>query len=166
MAAAEPDFQRARYLAALGRTAEAREALAAVRAGVPDHLGALLLEASLLQEERQDDGALLLCRRAAAAWPLAAEALNALARCLHALGRHEEALARARDAQAVLGEEDNVLQTAPVYLTLVWCLRELRRYQEALSAAEEGLSRVADGVLAHWASVVEEELARSERQRC
>jgi tetratricopeptide (TPR) repeat protein len=164
--AADPGFERARWLAALGRVAEAREALDAVLASAPSHRGALLLQASLLLEERQDEPALALCRRAVAAWPRCAEALNALARCLHALGRDEEALEAARAAQALLGEGDNGLQGAPVYLTLVWCLRELRRYGEALSAAEEGLARSPDGVLAHWASVVEEELARAQRPRC
>jgi tetratricopeptide (TPR) repeat protein len=162
----EPEFARARWLAALGRLDEARAALAAVLRASPDHLGALLLRATLLQEERQDEPALEVCRRAVEAWPRSAEALNGLARCLHALGRHAEALECARRAQALLAEGDNALQAAPVYLTLVWCLRELRRYREALAAAEEGLERVADGVLAHWASVVEEDLARAERQRC
>ena len=166
MAAADHGFERARWLAALGRVTEAREALDAVLAAAPIHRGALLLQATLLLEERQDEPALAWCRRAVAAWPRCAEALNALARCLHALGRDEEALEAAQGAQALLGEGDNGLQTAPVYLTLVWCLRELRRYPEALTAAEEGLARSPDGVLAQWASVVEEELARAQRQRC
>jgi acyl-CoA thioester hydrolase len=46
----------------------------------------------------------------------------------------------AHEARALLGEGDNFTQTAAVYLTLVWCLREMRRYREAIAAAEEGLA--------------------------
>ncbi len=53
-----------------------------------------------------------------------------------------------------------------MYLTIVWCLRELERLPEALAAAEEGLRRTPDAVLAEWASVVEQELAESEKERC
>ena len=49
---------------------------------------------------------------------------------------------------------------------MVWCLREMRRYREALAVAEEGLRRTPDVVLAQWASQVEEDLARAERERC
>ena len=58
------------------------------------------------------------------------------------------------------------VQAAPVYLTLVWCLRELRRLREAVAMAEEGLARTPDVLLAEWANQVEEELARAERERC
>ena len=54
----------------------------------------------------------------------------------------------------------------PVYLTLLWCLREKRQLKEALAVAEEGLGRCYDSVLAQWASTVEEELAEAERERC
>ena len=60
----------------------------------------------------------------------------------------------------------NDRQAAPVYLTLVWCLRETRRLREALAAAEEGLRRTPDAVLAEWAGVVEQELAEAEKERC
>ena len=161
----EDGFPAARRLAMLGRP-EAGASLDAVLARRPDHVPALLLRAALLQEERRDEVALGLCQRAVAASPRSAEAMNGLARCLHALGRDEEALATVRQAQALLDEGDNALQAAAVYLTQVWCLRELRRLPEALAAAEEGLVRSPDAVLAHWASVVEEELARAQRQRC
>jgi tetratricopeptide (TPR) repeat protein len=165
MSEAAGEFEEARRLAVLGRP-QAGAALDAVLARAPRHVGALLLRATLLLEERRDEAALVLCRRAVEAAPRSAEALNGVARCLHALGRDEEGLAAAREAQAVLDDGDNALQAAAVYLTLVWCLRELRRHPEALAAAEEGLNRCPDGVLAHWASVVEEEVARAERQRC
>ena len=158
-------FQAARRMTAMGRP-EAGAALDAVLARDPVHVAALLLRATLRLEERQDEAALALCRRAVAAAPRSSEAHNAVARCLHSLGRDEEGLAAAREAQALLSEGDNALQSAAVYLTLVWCLRELRRHPEALDVAEEGLTRSPDGVLAHWASVVEEELARAQRQRC
>jgi hypothetical protein len=48
----------------------------------------------------------------------------------------------------------------------VWCLRAKRLLREALSAAEEGLARSPDGPLVQWASVVEEELAQEEKERC
>jgi hypothetical protein len=35
-----------------------------------------------------------------------------------------------------------------------------------VAIAEEGLLRCPDAVLAHWASIVEEELAESEEERC
>ena len=75
-----------------------------------------------------------LNERAARLWPRSAEALNAFARCLHERGRDQEALKVAHEALAVLGEGDNFAQTAAVYLTLVWCLREMRRYREAIAS--------------------------------
>ena len=53
-----------------------------------------------------------------------------------------------------------------MYLTLLWCLREMRRYREALEVAEEGLARVPDAILAQWAATVEEELAAAQKERC
>lgn len=159
-------YDRARLLAARGSLDEARRALDEILADDPGHLGALLLKASLLLEQREGEEALALCERAAGAAPRSAEALNALARSLHALGRDDEALAVAWRAQALLVEDDNFRHAAPVYLTLVWCLREKRLFKEALEAAEEGLSRTPDAVLAQWASVVEEELAEAQKEEC
>lgn len=159
-------YDEARLLAVTGRVAEARSTLDAVLAAEPAHLGALLLKAGLLLEDRDVEAALALYRRAAAEWDGSSEALNGLARCLHALGRDPEALTLAERARDLLREPANALQAAAVYLTLVWCLREMRRYREALAAAEEGLERCPDAVLAHWAGVVEEDLAEAERERC
>ena len=72
----------------------------------------------------------------------------------------------AQEARALLGEGDNFTQTAAVYLTLVWCLREMRRYREAIAVAEEGLARMPDAVLAQWATEIEEELIAAEKERC
>jgi tetratricopeptide (TPR) repeat protein len=159
-------FDRARMLAATGRAPEAAALLAGILESDPSHLGALLLRASLYAEDRQWEEALVLREIAAQSWPRSAEALNALARAFHALGRDEEALGVAERARAVLGEGDNFVQTAAVYLTMVWCLRELRRYREAITVAEEGLARMPDAVLAQWATQVEDELAAAERERC
>jgi tetratricopeptide (TPR) repeat protein len=145
------------------------EALAAVDGQLVEDardVEALLLKAAILTERRQDEAALELCQRAVAMSPRSSEALNVLARCLHGLGRDEEALAAAERARDLLKEGDNFHQTSAVYLTLVWCLRELRRYPEAVATAEEGLLRCPDAVLAQWATVVEEELAESERDEC
>jgi tetratricopeptide (TPR) repeat protein len=157
---------RARALAATGRPAEAAAILDRVLAASPDDRGALLARATLHSEDREWEQALALNERAAAAWPRSAEALNALARCLHHLGRDEEALERAEAARSLLPEGDNFVQTAAVYLTLVWCLRELRRYREAIALAEEGLHRMPDGVLAEWARVLEDDLVEAEKEEC
>jgi tetratricopeptide (TPR) repeat protein len=159
-------LDRARILLAGGRAEEASELVDHLLKEQPDHLGVLLLKADLLLEAREGEGALALYRRAVAVAPGSSEALNGLARGLHALGRDVEALDFAEAARRLLGEGDNFRQTAPVYLTTVWCLRELRRLREALAVAEEGLARCPDGILAHWASEVEEELAEAEKERC
>jgi tetratricopeptide (TPR) repeat protein len=159
-------FTHAQLLVSKGETQEAHRHLEALLAADPVHLGALLLKGRLLLEARNDTEALSVLERAVAAWPRSAPALDARARCLHALGRDEEALAHAREALALLGEGDNFRHAGSVYLTMVWCLRELRRYREALAVAEEGLRRTPDAVLAQWASQVEEEVARAERERC
>jgi tetratricopeptide (TPR) repeat protein len=159
-------FDRARTLAAMGRMAEAVALLDEVLRADPAHRGALLLRADMHAEERESEEALVLNERAVKLWPRSAEALNALARRLHALGRDEEAMKMAEEARALLGEGDNFAQTAAVYLTLVWCLREMRRYREAIAAAEEGLARMPDAVLAHWATEIEEELIAAEKERC
>jgi len=159
-------FERARLLAARGSHAEALSVLDAILADAPEHVGALLLKAGVLLESREAELALALCEQAVALAPHSAEAANAKARCLHALARDEEALTIAERARGLLSQSDNARFAAPVYLTLVWCLRELRRYREALEAAEEGLARTPDAVLAHWASAVEEELAQAQKEEC
>jgi tetratricopeptide (TPR) repeat protein len=159
-------FERARTLAAVGRVPEAVPLLEEILDADPGHHGALLLRATLHAEEREWDEALALGERAAKIWPRSAEALNALARTLHALGRDPEALSVAHQARAVLADAENFAQTAAVYLTLVWCLREMRRYREAIAVAEEGLQRMPDAVLAQWATQIEDELAAAERDEC
>ena len=159
-------FSHAQLLVSKGETQEAHRCLDALLAAEPVHLGALLLKGRLLLEARKDAEALSVLDRAVAAWPRSVPALDARARCLHALGRDEEALAHARAARALLGEGDNFRHAGSVYLTMVWCLRELRRYREALALAEEGLRRTPDAVLAQWASQVEEDIVRAERERC
>jgi tetratricopeptide (TPR) repeat protein len=159
-------FIDAQLLVSRGETQEAQRSLDALLAAEPAHLGALLLKARLLLEARKDAEALIVLDRAVTAWPRSAPALDARARCLHALGRDEEALAQAQEARALLNEGDNFRQAGSVYLTMVWCLRELRRYREALEIAEEGLRRTPDAVLAQWATQVEEDVARAERERC
>lgn len=159
-------FIDAQLLVSKGETQQAHLSLDELLAAEPAHLGALLLKARLLLEGRQDAEALILLDRAVAAWPRSAPALDARARCLHALGRDQEALAQAEQARALLNEGDNFRHAGSVYLTIVWCLRELRRFREALAVAEEGLRRTPDAVLAQWAAQVEEDVARSERERC
>lgn len=163
---AQGRLDRARVLQVGGRPQEALGVLDGLLGEHPDHPGALILKADLLMESREGEQALALYRRAAEVAPGSSEALNGLARGLHALGRDAEALEVAEAARRILGDGDNFRQTAPVYLTAVWCLRELGRLPEALALAEEGLVRCPDGVLAQWASVVEEELAEAEKERC
>jgi tetratricopeptide (TPR) repeat protein len=159
-------LDRARILAARGSVEEALEALEAFLADEPRNAGALVLKGALLLELREGEEALAVLRGAVEEAPGSAEAWNGLARCLHALARDEEALEAARRAQALLSHGENFRHAAPVYLTLLWCLREMRRYREALEVAEEGLSRWPDAILAQWASVVEEELAEAEKEEC
>jgi tetratricopeptide (TPR) repeat protein len=162
----DPGFDRARALLVSGHRDEAAASIEEVLAADPDHLGALQLKAGLLLEDREGEAALGLYEKAARAWPRSAEAWNGLARGLHALGRDREALTAAEAARRLLGEGDNYRQTAPVYLTLVWVLRELRLFKEALAVAEEGLAAIPDAVLAQWASLVEQEMAEAEKERC
>ena len=161
-----PALESARTLAVMGRGDEARATLCAILEREPEHAGALALLGEVLLNEREPERALPLLHRAAAADPSSAEAANLVARALHALGQHEEALASARRACALLADPRNFRETAPVYLTIVWCLRERRLLREALEVAEEGLRLTPDAVLADWASVVEQELAESEKERC
>ena len=159
-------FDRAQLLAARGSVDEAMTAVDALLAEDPCHVPALLLKAGLLLDARDGDVALSLFERAVAAEPRSAEALNGVARCLHALGRDDEALVAAEGARRLLPEGDNFRFVAPVYLTIVWCLREKRRFREALAAADEGLARCPDAILAQWASLVEDELAEAEKEEC
>jgi len=160
------EFARARTLAGMGRDEEAAEAIEAILARDPRHLGALLLKAWLHGEDREWDASLALTRYAASLWPRSSEAQNALARCLHGLGQDDEALERAEAARGMLDEGDNAVHAAAVYLTLVWCLREKRRFREAIAMAEEGLKRAPDAILAQWATQVQDELIAAEKERC
>jgi tetratricopeptide (TPR) repeat protein len=155
-----------RVLVAQGRLDEALAAVDRQLAEDARDVDALLLKAAILAERREEEEALALCRRAVEISPRSSEAWNALALRLHERQRDEEGLVAAGRARDLLYEGENFQQTSSVYLTLVWCLRELRRYPEAVAAAEEGLLRCPDAVLAQWATVVEEELAESERNEC
>jgi tetratricopeptide (TPR) repeat protein len=163
---AAASVDHARLLAARGSVEEALAALDALLADDPDDVPALLLQASLLLESREGERALSAFERAARVAPRSAEALGGLARGLHVLGRDDEALSVAERARDLLDEGENFRHAAPVYLTIVWCLREKRRFREALAAAEEGLARCPDAILAQWASQVEEELAEAEKEEC
>ncbi|MET0553536.1 MAG: tetratricopeptide repeat protein [Vicinamibacteria bacterium] len=161
-----PALESARTLAALGRGREARATLDAILERDPGHPAALVLLGEVLLHDRDAQAALAAASRAAAADEGSAEARNLEARALHALGRDEEALASARKAQSLLSGPGGFRQVAPVYLTLVWCLRALGRLAEALETAEEGLRRTPDAVLAEWAGVVEQDLAAAQEERC
>jgi tetratricopeptide (TPR) repeat protein len=160
------DLDRALALRVMGREGEARGLVSAALAANPDDLDWTLLAATLRLDSREDEAALALYERAVRAWPRSAAALDGLARCLHILGRNGEALAAASAARGLLAEGDNFRHTGSVYLTLVWCLRDLRRYQEALDLAEEGLARMPDAVLAECATGLERELAEAQKERC
>lgn len=166
MSGAEALVERARLLLAQGRGAEAEALLDEALLADPAHEEALLLQAERKLEARAEEEAVALARRAAALWPRSALARSGLARCLHSLHDDDAALAEAQEALRLLAEGDNSRHAASVYLTLVWCLREKRLLREALAAAEEGLARVGDSVLAHWAGTVEEELAAAEQEEC
>ena len=158
--------EKARILVAQGRGDEAEGLLDEVLRTNPANEEALLLQAERRLEARAEDEALALFRRAAALWPRSALARSGLAGCLHAMHDDDAALAEAEEARRLLAVDDNFRHAAPVYLTLVWCLREKRLLREALAMAEEGLTRVGDAVLAHWAGTIEEELAAAEREEC
>ncbi len=157
---------RARFRLVRGEEGAASASVEEALALEPDHEGALLLKAELLLLAREGDAALRLHHRVTELRPRSSEAWNALARCRHALGDDRGALEAAEEARRLLGEGDNFREAGPVYLTLLWCLREMRRYQEALDVAEEGLARVPDAILAQWAATVEEELAEAQKERC
>lgn len=159
-------FEDARLFAARGQVREALATLDGLLAEEPEHEGALLLKAGLRLGAREGDEALGLYQRAVAAAPESSEAWNGLARCQHALGLDDQALAAASRARELLPLGENFRHGSSVALTLVWCLRELRRYREALEIATDSLERSPDAVLAQWASVVEEELAEAEKTEC
>lgn len=156
----------ARVLAAQGEWTAALALIETLLQREPANVGALLLKAGVLLQSREEQAALTHFERASALAPSSAEAHNGLARCLHAVHRNDEALARALFSLELLARPENFSQIAPVYLTLVWIHREMRRFKEALRAAEEGLARCPDAVLAQWASVVEEELEEAQQDRC
>jgi tetratricopeptide (TPR) repeat protein len=166
VSSAQERFEKARFLVARGELAPARLALLEALAAEPDHLGALVLQARMLREERDSAGALRVLDQALLVWPRSAEVRNERARSLHALRREEDALAEAERARDLLDEGDNHVQAGPVYLTMVFCLREMGRLPEALERAEEGLARVGDAILAGWAATVEEELAEAQKEGC
>jgi tetratricopeptide (TPR) repeat protein len=165
-AEADARVTEARMLAFRGENAEALRVLAEVLAEHPDHVDALLLAGHVHLEEREPERALERYRQATDAAPRSCEAWNGLARGLHAAGRNPEALASADRARALLPEGDNFRHETAVVLTMVWCLRDLRRYREALAIAEDTLARTADAVLAQWTGILEEEMAEAEKDRC
>jgi hypothetical protein len=77
----------------------------------------------------------------------------------------DAALAEAEEARRLLVVDDN-FRHAGSGLPSPWsgASREKRLLREALATAEEGLARVGDAVLAHWAGTVEEELAAASRR--
>jgi tetratricopeptide (TPR) repeat protein len=160
------EVSEARVLATRGERRKALEALDRLLGTHPDAVPALLLRGTLLLDEREPEPALRDLERAAGLAPASAEALNGLARGLLAAERPEQARGLAERARALLGEGENYIHAGPVYLTLVWCLREQRRYREALSMLEEGLRRSDDALLAEWVVTLEEELAEAEQERC
>ena len=162
----EPGLLEARLMWARGDLVGARSVVEALLARDAADAAAWLLKGQLFLQDRDEEGALDANRKAVAAAPRSSEAWNALARCLQAQGDLNQALEAARRAQACLDEGQNFRETGPVYLTLVWCLRDMRLFKEALEAAEEGLARSPDAILAQWASVVEEEYAESQKEEC
>ncbi len=159
-------LEEARYLAAGGELRAALVALDGILSDEPEDVEAVLLKARLLLDLHDGEGALESSELAIRLRPDSAEALNGMARCLHVLGRDDEALQAAERARACLAGEPSSLHVGPVYLTLLWCLREKRMLKEALEVGEEGLARCYDAVLADWASTVEAELAEAEQERC
>ena len=166
MTAPEERVREARLWAFAGRRDEALAETDAILDEAPEHLGALLLKADLLQQSGAGEAAAVLYERGVNLAPGSAQAWNDHARCLHALGRHDEALPAAERAHALLADPANAAHAPAVYLTLIWCLREKRLLREALAAAEECLARTPDAVVAEWAGQIEQELAEAERERC
>ena len=162
----EPSLDDARVLAGQGEWTAALALIETQLQREPANIDALLLKAGVLLQSREEHAALTHYERASVLAPWSAEAHNGLARCLHAMHRNDEALARALLSLELLARPENFSQTGPVYLTLVWIHREMRRFKEALRAAEEGLARCPDAVLAQWGSVVEEEFEQAQQDRC
>lgn len=162
----EERVREARLLAALGKGREALATAEEVLEEQPDHVEALLVKAGVVRQAGAAEAALALYDRAVRLAPSSAEAWNEQARALHSLGRNDEALAAAQQAYALLARPENTRHGPTVALTLMWCLREKRRYREALEVAEECLARTPDAVVAEWASQIEQELAEAERDRC
>lgn len=159
-------LKQARFHSARGDLSLALESVAPLLEDPRLRPEALLLKGEVLMQMRELDDAHEAFVRAAREAPTSCAALNGLARCLHALGHDDEAVEVALRAWTLLDRGDAHRHGAAVALTLLWCLREQRRYREALDFAEQGLGRWPDAVLAQWASVVEEELAEAERERC
>ena len=159
-------LEEVRYIASGGEVRAALAAVDNILSAQPEHVEALLLKARLLLDLRDGEAALHWSEATVRLRPDSAEALNGLARCLHVLGRNDEALRAGERARACLDHESSSLHVGPVYLTLLWCLRDERRLEEALEVAEEGLGRCYDSVLAQWASTVEEELAEAAQEGC
>ena len=159
-------LSEARLLVAKERVGDAVALVNGILEAEPGHEGALLLLAEIRMASAGEEEALALYRRTVGLHPESAEARSGLARCLHALHHDDLALAEAREAYRLLATADNARHAAAVYLTLVWCLREKRMLREALAAAEEGLHKVGDAVLAQWAGTIEEELVEAEKERC
>jgi tetratricopeptide (TPR) repeat protein len=156
----------ARLLAADGRRDAAAERIDLLLAEQPRCVAALLLRGDLWDLRREPAAALRAYEQAAVAVPESAAAWNGQARQLRLLERRAEAFAAAEHARTLLSHGDNFVETGPVYLTLLWCLRDERRFREALALAEEGLRKSSDAVLAEWATQIEEEWTNAERDRC
>jgi ADP-ribose pyrophosphatase YjhB (NUDIX family) len=74
-----------------------------------------------------------------------------------------EALLRAR-SEAI--QANDVRAASLIYPRLISTLRNARRYREALTLAEEGLTLTHDPLIARLADEVAHELAESEQERC
>jgi tetratricopeptide (TPR) repeat protein len=158
--------REARFLALTGQPEQAWELLHGLLRDDPDCLPALLLAGELLERSRQPERALAHFEQACHVAPDSAAAWNARASGLRGLGRAAEALAAAERAHGLLALEPNRGESASAHLTLLLCLRDLRRYREALAVAEEGLARTPDAVLAEWADTLQQEWEQAERERC
>lgn len=158
--------REARFLALTGQAEQAWVVTQGLLRDDPDCLPALLLAGELLDHGRQPEQALAHFERACRVAPDSAAAWNARAAELRALCRAAEALAAAEQARSLLALEQNRGESAPAHLTLLLCLRDLRRYREALAVAEEGLARTPDAVLAEWADTLQQEWEQAERERC
>lgn len=162
----EAACREARFLALTGQAEQAWKIVRDLLRDDPDCLPALLLAGELHDGRRQPEQALAHYERACRVVPDSAAAWNARAAELRTLGRADEALQAVERARSLLALGVNRSQAAPVYLSLLLCLRDLRRYREALAAAEEGLAQTPDAVLAEWADTLQQEWEQAERERC